>query len=336
VGRVVDVEWDIPAYRYLGWSWAPERVPHLYVRSFQKMGCSLFNLYVAQQGKPDLIHAHGALYAGTLAASLRERFGVPVALTEHSSAYLTGTLRPWQLRAAEMAWRAADARIVVSRALGKAIDREIPGPASAWEVIPNCLDRAFEEQDVGSRQPGRAKRFEILSVGSLVPIKNHAALLSAFADAFGSNDPVRLSIVGDGPLRSHLEQFAANLHIRQQVRFLGQLNKLEVRREMSQCDLFVLPSTGETFGVVLIEALSCGRPVLATACGGPEEIVTENDGVLVSGASAETIALGLRSCYESIDRFDPSDIRRRCLERFGQHAITAMLENAYHSVLRSE
>jgi glycosyltransferase involved in cell wall biosynthesis len=332
VGRAVAAEGDVAGYRYLGWSWAPERIPDLYIRSFRRTGHFLYGLYAARQGTPDLIHAHGSLYAGTLAASLQRDFGIPSVVTEHSSAYLTGTLRPWQLRAAGEAWRDAGARIVVSRALGKAIDREIPGPASAWEVIPNCLDRAFEEQDASFRRPGHEGRFEILSVGSLIPIKNHSALLVAFASEFRGRDGVCLSIVGDGPLRSRLEQSVADLHIRRQVTFLGQLDKPGVLRAMRACDLFVLPSLNETFGVVVIEALSCGRPVLATSCGGPDDIVTEGDGLLVRGTSAEVLAGGLRSCYESVERFDPSAIRRYCLERYGRGAITALLESVYHRV----
>lgn len=333
VGRILDVREGIPTYSYLGWLWIPERTPYLYVNAFVKIGLSMADTYVERYGRPDLIHAHGSLLAGSLAAALRKRYGIPTAVTEHSSSYLTGQLRPWTRRVAARAWRSADARIVVSSALGEAIDRELSGRARTWMIIPNCLDRAFEEQDTAFRQPGHADGFMILSVGSLVPIKNHASLLRAFADAFPDDASVRLSIAGDGPLRTELEALARDLRVRERVRFLGQLGTPSVIEEMRNCDLFVLPSVRETFGVVLIEALACGRPVLATSCGGPESIVTALDGILVRSGSVANLAGGLCECQRSILTFDSLGIRQRCLQRFGQSAVGTMLEDTYRKTL---
>ncbi|MEI2707753.1 MAG: glycosyltransferase [Chitinophagaceae bacterium] len=111
----------------------------------------------------------------------------------------------------------------------------------------------------------------------LMKIKLKLILIQAFAKKFQQNNPsFQLQIAGIWSFGKLFKRISCNeLGIQQQVQFLGQLNRTQVKATFtSMPDVFVLPSTYETFGVVLIEALACGKPVIATACGGPENIVT--------------------------------------------------------------
>src|SRR5690606_9435676 len=106
------------------------------------------------------------------------------------------------------------------------------------------------------------------------------------------------------------------------VTFLGKLSRGEVRMALSNCNAFVLPSRFETFGVVLVEALAMGVPVIATRCGGPEDIVTENTGVLVPVDDRQALAEALESVLLSPDKWDRDTIREDCRARFGAAAIS--------------
>lgn len=324
----------VPVFRFPGFVWIPERVPYLFGKAFERIGKDLYRQYVTEYGAPDVLHAHNALYAGSLAAALKRPEGIPSVLTEHSSAYLReGRHRAWQGGIARRAVYAADAHVGVSPALCRALTLEYPMREGRWEWIPNVLSPIFEDQDDEIPAPGGEETFRFLAVGSLKQVKDHRRLISAFAQAFGGDAGVSLRIGGEGPLRSELEEQIQRLGVSEQVRLLGGLSRERVLSEMRSCDAFVLSSSTETFGVVLIEALSCGRPVVATACGGPEEIVDEADGLLVHAPGVESLADGLRSLKSTIRAYDAKGIRERCLRRFGGAAVAERLRAVYERVL---
>lgn len=330
--EVVEDE-GIPVYRSQTWRWIPGRVPYLGGQLIVSVGKKLFSRYVGDHGMPDLVHAHNSLYAGVIAVRLKKEHGIPFVLTEHSSAYLTNRLQKWQRPIARHVLEHASARLAVSNHLGKTIEQCFPG--IPWEWMPNILDRLFEYQDPSeSKTLVTHKEFRFLTVGSLIPVKGHETLLKAFSWAFKGNPQVHLRIGGDGPLWSRLEALSENLGIKQQVKFLGRLTRKQVLAEMRGCDVFVLSSLHETFGVVLIEALACGKPIIATACGGPEEIVNETNGILVPPGDEITLGRAMIGMVDSIGNYDEETIRHNCLNMYGEAAVVTRLLEVYERVLK--
>ena len=125
-----------------------------------------------------------------------------------------------------------------------------------------------------------------------------------------------------------LHSLADSLGIRSQVEFLGPLSREQVVLEMSQCDVFVSSSTVETFGVVLIEAMAFGKPVLATRSGGPQDIIQEGQGLLVD-VDEEDLARGLVRIRQI--PFDSMAIHRHCIDSYGSAAFFTKLMTLYHS-----
>ena len=324
----------VPVYRCQTWQWIPGRVPYLGMQLILNIGKRLFALYIRDHGKPDLVHAHNALYAGVIAAHLKQDYGIPFVLTEHSSAYLSNGIRRWQRPLVRHVLKHASARIVVSKYLGKVLEQTFPNAAFPWEWVPNILDPLFEyqsalEEDI--RTPQRPVYF--LTIGSLVWVKGYEILLKAFARAFKGKRHIHLRIGGDGPVRGKLEKLCQYLGIKDQVEFLGRLTREQVLAEMRGCDVFVLPSLHETFGVVLIEALACGRPVIATACGGPEEIVNPTNGILVPPGDEIALGHAMLQMLDSLGSYDREKIRQYCLEMFGEAAVVSRLQKIYERVL---
>ena len=331
-GVEVDRDREIPVIRYHGWYW----IPHI-VRGKTwltlRVGMKLYVRYVEEHGTPDLIHAHNALYAGLLASRIKEKFGTPYVITEHSTAYARGLVSECQIPYVREAFLNADKRLFVSSGLGKILERFLGDDVSPWHCVPNILDNTFDKTlPIQGSDGGSRESFRFLTVGNLSARKGHGELLSAFALKFRGQNAVQLRIGGTGPLRKQLERRAMELGIDNQLRFLGQLDRKQVCFEMKTCHAFVLPSHYETFGVVLIEALSLGKPVISTRCGGPEEIVNPGNGVLVSAKDVVGLGEAMEAMQMDINKYDNVWIRQDCMSRFGENAVIGELSNMYSEV----
>jgi glycosyltransferase involved in cell wall biosynthesis len=181
-----------------------------------------------------------------------------------------------------------------------------------------------------------------LSVALLTEGKGLHHLLKAahLLDRRGIVD-FELAIGGDGPEASRLKAMSAGLGLAERCRFLGMLTRAEVRNWMQWCDAFVLPSSYETFGVVIGEAMACGKPVIATRCGGPEFTVTPETGLLVDVADPDALADAMDALVSGQVRFEPRAIRQSVVSRFGEKAFLSNISAIYdqlwseHSVSRS-
>lgn len=172
----------------------------------------------------------------------------------------------------------------------------------------------------------------------LEPWKGHALFLRAAAIIAGEEARVRFLVVGEGPEKSRLAALAGELGLKERVFFTG--FRADIPELMNLCDIVVNPSEEpEPFGRTIIEAMSCGKPVIATAGGGPEEIIEDGvDGVLVrpeTGALAEAMRALLTG-----GRLPAAEIaaraRRKVLARFGIKAHAASLADIYRKVMEEK
>jgi glycosyltransferase involved in cell wall biosynthesis len=315
--------------RVMGW-----RIPRakkmtrgLWVNQVQR----LVKLYVRRCGVPDLIHAQCVHEAGVAALTAKREWKIPYVVTEHFTGYARGIMTDAQLARARDVFTQADRVVTVSHALA----RDIKGYAGSQDikVIPNLVDTEFfaPPPQVRPRDP-----FRFLFVGFLTEKKGVADLLRAFAGAFGSRDDVRLDIGGDGELRPSLEKLASELGLGGRVDFLGSLTRDQVRDALWRANAVVSAARVETFGVVLIEAMSTGIPVIVTRCGGPEDFVTENVGRLVpldNGAEMQKAMQELVSSYNSWQEAAPA-IRSYAEDNFGERTVGSRLIETYNSVIR--
>jgi glycosyltransferase involved in cell wall biosynthesis len=330
-GISFESEDGIPTYRNHQWDWLSKfgKGNHfLWERAARK----LFNQYIHSYGPPDVIHAHEANYAGVFAAKLEREFGIPYVLTEHSSFYARGLIKDWQIYDIKNAFRNASHRVVVSPHLGTILEAKLGSDVHPWISIPNILDaRISNNLLLGKESSGGPFRF--LNIAFMTKIKGQIELLKAFAMAFMGIDDVHLRFGGDGPLRQELQRLVVELGVGDKVSFLGMLNRDQVLEEMQGCDVFVLPSHYETFGVVLIEALGCGKPVLSTACGGPESIIKPDNGLIVPPGDILALADGLKKMHKMSGTYDPHRIRKDCLARYSEEVVSGQLKDIFIDVV---
>ncbi|HZF78280.1 MAG TPA: glycosyltransferase [Rubrivivax sp.] len=269
---------------------------------------SLANLRAAEKrfGRMHLLHAHVAFPAGWIAARIARQHGYRYVLTEHMSPFPFPSLRDRDgapNAAVREAFAGASATVAVSRSLAATI-RAVGLPCS--DVLPNVVDES--RFPLAAAAPG-PQHFTFFTLASLVPRKGVGVLLQALARMRHSD--VLLKIGGEGPERAALQAQCAQLGLGQRVRFIGALRPDQVPQQHAASDAFVLASFEETFGVVLVEALMSGRPVVATRCGGPEDIVHEGNGWLVPPGDPAALAEAMDQAVERPGRHGAGTLRPR-------------------------
>ena len=181
--------------------------------------------------------------------------------------------------------RLAQLQIAISGGLARYLAETEGFDERAFEIVHYGIAAGFEP-------PPFAGGTRLLCVGRLVPVKGIDTLLRAFAIAVREEPDLALDIAGDGPLRGELEALTAELGLGDAVRFLGRVEG--VGAEMEQAAAVIVPSLGEGFGMVALEAAERGRPVIASAVGGLPEIVDDGrTGVLVPRADPPALAAAI-------------------------------------------
>lgn len=189
-----------------------------------------------------------------------------------------------------------DVFIAVADAHGRFLVEHEKFPATKVAVIRNGVDtRRFAPKsadEVASlrRELGIHTDTPVVGiVAALRPEKNHESFLDLATRVTGQWPGVQFLIVGDGPCRGSLEQYAARLELQKNVRFLGMRN--DIPRVLAALDVFVLTSHNEANPVSILEAMSTGKPVVATNVGSVHEVVSDGQtGFLVPAGDAATLA----------------------------------------------
>jgi glycosyltransferase involved in cell wall biosynthesis len=284
---------------------------------------------------PMLFHAHlnwpGACKFG-LAGALAARIPGVVA-TVHSFP----DVEPTRIAAVEWALiaRGVDRFLVASRHGANHLATTIPSTAARTDVVPNGIDPSayMHRFDPALRKQlvrGSTRRLLLVSA-RLDPHKGHATLLAACRDM----PDVQVVFAGEGVERASLEQLSARLGIRDRVVFLG--FRTDIPRLLAACDVVVLPTLREAFGLALLEGMAAGRPVVSTRVGGPEEIIVDDEsGLLVPPRNPEALAAAIRRILEdrSLALRLARGGRARVAAHFTFRSITRQTVRVYQDILR--
>lgn len=290
-----------------------------------------WGLYVSRNGVPDVLHAH-SLYPGAFFAHyLSRKHGIPFVYTEHRSLAHMPMHTPIGRATERHVAGSASARVAVSRGHASHLARRFGMPDDRWMYVPNLLPPAMSEA-MPSTEGADTGAFVVGHLSSLDPIKSVGSLIQAFSDAFGDDPAAILRIGGDGEERARLEALAHRVPGGDRIEFLGRLDRDAALSFYGGIDVFVLPSTSEPMGVVLIEALSQGVPVIATRTWGGETVVTPGDGWLVPIGDEEALSDALLRARDArLDPLERQHIRTRCIERFGEDAFVERHRRIYAS-----
>jgi L-malate glycosyltransferase len=277
----------------------------------------------------DIVHLHSCIWGGIGAVSASRKLNIPLVITEHSSYYSRYRVKMIEKLILRYSFKSANKVISVSNSLREIISKY----KSNIEVIPNMVDCDKVLSIINKKNNlGEEGQFTFLSLCYLKKNKGIDILIRAFSTYFRGKE-VKLIIAGDGPERENLENLSKELGILEQVEFKGALNRDEVYKVMSNCNIFVLPSRFETFGVVLIEALANGKPVISTRNGGANDIVTDENGILVDIDDIEGLGKAMVDLKLNYNKYNEEEIRNSCINKYSKKIITRQLEKVYSELI---
>ena len=300
--------------------------------NFKKiLKANLLNLeqFEVKFGKAHIIHAHVGYPAGYIAQNLSKVLGIPYSVTEHMSPFPHAQFLNKQNKLDHkllLAYKYASTNICVSQNL--ALQMNSFGIKNLI-TIPNLVDDLYYKPAVRSKN----KIFTFFSLGRMVPQKGMDLLLTAFSKI---DKEAILRIGGDGDFIHKYKRLATKLKIDHKVHWLAEIDKSRALTEYQSCDAFVLPSRHESMGVVFAEAMACGRPVIATICGGPEEFINADCGYLVEPENEKGLLQAMEKMMENLSLFDPSTIRKHFECRFSKQVVCKKIKDVYEFAVDSD
>lgn len=245
---------------------------------------------------PSQLHRAGLpVVRGPLNCGLHSPAGFGANLRHESEWMIRMRNIPRLLDAALGSSRATDRFLVATQAAERALARN--HRARALRMIENGIDPQHFPASPWPAPPSDENPLRILFVGRLIALKGVDMLLAAVGKARRDGRRVQLQVVGDGPERESLEVEARALELIEHVRFSGALDQYEVARAMAECHLLCLPSVRESGGAVLLEAMCCGRPVVALRHGGPAEIIDDTVGAALPIHSPAQVVSDLAATF---------------------------------------
>ncbi len=225
--------------------------------------------------RPSLVQAHYTWPTGAVASEIARQRHVPLVITEHAHTTVDPLIRKRDPILTNT-WKTADAVVRVSNA---DVERytTIAGRQKV-HIIHNGHDetlmRPMDKQEARCILGLPPERRLLFSLGGLCRYKGHRYLIQSMSRITERHSDVDLVIGGDGPLRATLQRQIRTLGLRDRVRLVGSLPHARVPFWLAACDMFVLPSIVESFGIVQVEALACGRPVIATYNRASQDVIT--------------------------------------------------------------
>jgi glycosyltransferase involved in cell wall biosynthesis len=200
--------------------------------------------------------------------------------------------------------------------------------AASFEIVHYGIAARDDVRPYSGSEP------RLLCVGRLIPVKGHLVLLRALAQARSRVPGLTLDLAGHGPLEPALKAYVRELGLDEAVRFLGFVSP--VQRAVEDAAVVVVPSLGEGFGMVALEAMERGRPVIASAVGGLPEIVADGvTGLVVPAGDAEALADAIVELAADLPRAAEMGLagRERAVASFTPEQATSGIEALYRREL---
>ena len=285
----------------------------------------------------DVIHAHNAFPEGVAAV---RAFGHdrPVVVTVHGSDINHFAMKPSLKPDIVTALNASAHIICVSGSL--AVTLRSIGVTTETTVIPNGINTTMlhpgdkaEATHLLGLDPSRKR---ILFAGNFVPVKGVEYLIKAMPTVLAEYPGCELVLLGASSVTAGRQVYAGAISeegIGKTVRIVERVPHDHLPSWIHASDLLALPSLNEGFGLVAAEALACGRPVVATLSGGPEDIVEEGTGVLVPPRDPEALARGMVRVLNGEGIDGPEELAMSARRRFSYERVAERITEVYTAVL---
>lgn len=290
----------------------------------------LFKNVIKEEGVPDLLYSH-YLQNSSMTLVAKQKYGIPVIGIEHWSELGYENIKDGIKKWAQNTYKDLDQLLTVSSALQENILKNF-GVNSV--VVNNMVGNDFIELANCPQKHIRGGKLKFVTVGNLIPRKGLDYLIESLHILTLPKDSWEMNIVGDGPERNKLTALIDKYNLYDNVKLLGAKDRKGVIETLCSNDVFVLASLSETFGVVVIEALACGLPVIVTDCGGTKDIINSQNGVMCPVKDPQKLAECFTYMMNNYRNYDSVQIVADCQTRFSSDSIGKQLEGIFEEVIR--
>ena len=277
--------------------------------------------------KFDLVHIHSAIEAGIWYNM--SKLPIPYIITEHRSNFSRNLITQTQGKLLPDVFNNAKRIISVGEGLAKQIRRYTN---KEIQIIYNIVyDK--KKKSCNTNQNVN-KKFSFFSLGINARVKGFDILLKAFAKFIESGKEGCLQIAGlNQSQKEWLKSLQISETVMRNVELIDKISHEQVFDYLENCDCFVLVSRHETFGVVFAEAMYCGKPVIASATGGPDSFINKKNGILVSVENIDETAAALDYVLNNYRQYDSEYIKGFAKENFAPDVICKQLYDVYREVI---
>jgi len=297
----------------------------------------IFRKYVKKFGMPDIIHAHSVFHAGIFGLHLSKKFNIPLVITEHLTHYITGRLSLVDdIPQAINVFKNAECSLVVGSVFKRELAKAVNLPEETFGVVSNMVSDLFFK-DIKEKKYSQGEEFIFFTNSFLNARKNHQLIFKALQIIISKGYNVKLIVGGAGEAENDLKEYVKINSLQNNVLFTGILSRIEVKENIDNCHAFLLASTYETFGVVLIEALAGGKPIITTDSGGPRDIVkTDEIGFLLKTFEIEEFASAMESLILNYTKYNQKEISKYAYDNFSEDVIAHQLVDIYTTLIKNK
>jgi len=272
--------------------------------------------------QPDCLIAQCVLPAGKIAMQLSDQTGIPYGVIDHFT-FLEEMFKN-QSNSIKKVYKRASFIAAVSNDLRSKIETFVKSKYKVF-TLGNVLGRVFEDSIYKKNDKKNPSSFKWLFVGPELKKKGIDTLFNTLSKL--NYSALELTIVGKGEFNAFKEQ---NFKI--PVNHIYGVNRKKMIQIMQKHDALISTSRNETFGMAVLEMISQGRPVLATRCGGPEEFVTPDCGIVVAKESPGETARAMKKIMGNYDAYSPKKISRHAREGFGSRSFYKKMMGIFNEI----
>jgi len=175
--------------------------------------------------------------------------------------------------------------------------------------------------------------FRFLCVSRLHKIKNIDLIIDSFKIFNQKYSNSSLKIIGIGDQLKSLKKKVKDYKLSNKILFKGERSRIDIIEEFNQSHAFVYASSFETFGVIFVESMSMGKPIVALDCGSAREIISELSGIIVEKKSAKDMSNSMEKLYNNYSNYNPYSIRKYCKSNFSEKKLSLKMIRHYNDVL---
>lgn len=314
-------------YKKTGVEWLDKiKYNIIYYKTYKK----IISEYIKTDGRPDIVHVHVPMKAGMIALWMKRRWRTPYIVSEQSSLY--NRFSPGNFHQRSFLYRHNVKRVFQNAA----------AVTNVSAVVGDTLRMLFDLFEVKvihntvntllfNYQKHTPHKFRFIHVSTLTHQKNVEGILKAVKGLSKLRQDFELVIVG--PIASELVKTIATLNVTSLVTYTGEIGYPQVASQMQHASAFVLFSRHENFPCVIVEALCCGLPCIATNVGGVREAVNNDNGIIVNSESEAELIQAMAKMMNEYHKFDRSKIAEDSQKKFSYSTIGKQFYDLYRDII---